>query len=124
MSSNKQSKFNKYNTEEDRHKAILEAKRNYYHRNSLIYKLKSSKNYYKKRLNIPELTEDKKNLYLLKINELDNQISSLNSKKDISENISDVKNTSETISEDQNNTSEITSEIPDFKPNEPIENTE
>lgn len=70
----------KYDTEEERHNAILKSKRNFYHRNEEIYKLKSLMRYYVKQLERTDLTEKKRRDYQAKFKELDKEFKKLTMK--------------------------------------------
>ena len=67
-------KKNRYTNEEERHDAILNAKRDYYHRSNDLFKLKSRKRYYIIRLGLNNLSDELKTKYESKIHEIDEAI--------------------------------------------------
>ena len=67
----------RYANDDERTAAILKSKRNYYHRNNDLYKLKSRKRYYITRLSKQDLPEEKRIKYADKLNEIDEQIKAL-----------------------------------------------
>ena len=67
-------KKNRYTNEEERHDAILKAKRDYYHRNNDLFKLKSRKRYYNIRLGLNTLSDESRTKYESKIHEIDEAI--------------------------------------------------
>ena len=74
------SKKIKYNNQDERHDAILKAKRDYYHRNNDIFKLKSRLRYYNARLQLENINEDQKNKYNTIVADIRQQLANLNSK--------------------------------------------
>ena len=70
----------KYDTEEERHNAILKSKRKFYHQNEEIYKLKALMRYYVKQLERDDLTEKKRRDYQAKFKELDKEFHKLTMK--------------------------------------------
>ena len=61
----------KFENEEERRKSVLQSKRNYYHRNEELYKLKSLRTYYVNQLAKTDLNEKKRENYQNKLNEID-----------------------------------------------------
>ena len=76
----KQIRKSKFNNDEERRQAILKSKRDYYHKNSEIYKLKSLKTYYVKQLEKTDLDEKKRENYQNKFDEINEKINKLLSK--------------------------------------------
>ena len=64
----------KFANDEERRKAILASKRNYYKRNSELYKLKSLLTYYVKQLEKEDLNEKKRENYQNKLNEIETKL--------------------------------------------------
>ena len=74
-------RVSKYNSENERHNAIKAQKRMWYHANADLQKLKSLKSYYVNQLKKNDLKEEIKTKYESKLNEINNQLNSLSSKK-------------------------------------------
>ena len=64
-------RHSKFENDEERRKAILASKRNYYKRNSELYKLKSLLTYYVKQLEKEDLAENKRENYQKKYDEIE-----------------------------------------------------
>ena len=75
-------KRNHYTNDDERHVAILKAKRDYYHRNHDLFKLKSRRRYYNTRINLTDISDEKRNKYNTKITELNDQIKAFNSSEE------------------------------------------
>lgn len=75
------SRISKYATDEERHEAIKAQKRDWYKNNSNIQKLKSLKSYYVNQLKKDDLKPEIKTKYESKLNEIEEQLNSLSSKK-------------------------------------------
>ena len=75
------SRVSKYENETERHEAVKRQKREWYKNNSDIQKLKSLKSYYVKQLKKTDLKEEMKTKYECKLNEIEEQLNSLSSKK-------------------------------------------
>jgi len=64
----------KFSSEEERRESILRSKRNYYHRNAELSRLKALRLYYDHKLTQNDLEEDKKERYERKLRELTQRI--------------------------------------------------
>ena len=71
-------KKNKYVNDNERHSAILKSKREYYHRNNDIFKLKSRRRYYNNKLAKENISDELKDKYTAKLTEIEQQINNFN----------------------------------------------
>ena len=69
-----QIRHSKFENDDERRKAILASKRNYYKRNDELYKLKSLRTYYVKQLEKTDLTETKRKTYQERLNEIETKL--------------------------------------------------
>lgn len=77
----KHTRVYKYESENERHDAILKSKRNYYKRNADFFKLNACRKYYVKLLKSDELTNEKRERYQAKLNDIETKMKSINERR-------------------------------------------